>query len=92
MFYDCKNMLSIDLSNFNTDKVTNMEGTVYGCSNLKEIEGLKYLISNNVINMQIMFYECNNLISINLSKFHTDKVNIPSFTTVWRECFMDVQI
>ena len=37
MFYECKNLISIDLSNFKTDNVTDISYMFNGCSNLKEI-------------------------------------------------------
>ena len=37
MFQNCWNLLSIDLSNFKTDKVNNMNYKFSGCSNLKEL-------------------------------------------------------
>ena len=46
-----------------------------GYSNLKEIKGLNNFITDNVTNMIGMFYNCSNLISIDLSNFKTDKVN-----------------
>ena len=35
MFYKCSSLTNIDLSNFNTQNVTNMEDMFYGCSSLK---------------------------------------------------------
>ena len=37
MFYKCKRLKSIDLSNFDTSKVTNMGSLFYECSQLIEI-------------------------------------------------------
>ena len=79
MFADCKNLKSIDLSNFKTDNITHMGGMFVGCDNLNEIKGLNNFISSNINNMNSMFYECKNLISINLSNFKTDNVNDMSY-------------
>ena len=45
-----------------------------GCNNLKEIKGLNNLITNKVTDMSWMFYDCKNLISIDISNFKTDNV------------------
>ena len=36
MFYDCYSLISLDLSNFNTQNVTNMSGMFAGCNSLKK--------------------------------------------------------
>ena len=38
MFYDCKTISSIDLSNFNTQNVINMKSMFYGCKSLSSID------------------------------------------------------
>ena len=35
MFYDCNSLKSLDLSNFNTQNVTDMWFLFYGCNSLK---------------------------------------------------------
>ena len=37
MFYECSSLKELNLSNFNTNNVTNMSHMFYGCSSLKEI-------------------------------------------------------
>ena len=37
MFYECSSLEELNLSNFNTNKVTNMYGMFLGCSSLKEL-------------------------------------------------------
>ena len=36
MFYGCNSLISLDLSNFNTQNVTNMRGMLAGCNSLKK--------------------------------------------------------
>ena len=36
MFYGCSSLSNIDLSNFNTNNVTEMHDIFYGCSSLKK--------------------------------------------------------
>ena len=47
MFGDCKLLTNINLSNFNTNNVTNMNSMFYGCSSLKDIN-LSNFNTNNV--------------------------------------------
>ena len=37
MFFDCRSLISLNLSGFDTRKVTDMDAMFYGCTNLKEI-------------------------------------------------------
>ena len=55
MFENCSSIYSIDLSNFDTSKVNNMEGMFNKCHKLKEIKGINKFNTNQVSNMQGMF-------------------------------------
>ena len=44
------------------------------CSNLTTIEGIEYLNTERVTNMNCMFFECKALASLDVSKFNTGKV------------------
>lgn len=44
------------------------------CHNLVEIEGIDNLNTSNVTSMENMFYECNSLTSLDVSKFETSNV------------------
>ena len=46
----------------------------YNFSKLTEIENVNLLDTSNVINMRAMFYECNRLTNLDVSKFDTSKV------------------
>ena len=59
---------------FKTYAPTSLEHFFAGCSTLETISGLEYLNTENVTNMYRMFYECNKLSSLDLSKFNTEKV------------------
>ena len=37
MFSGCSSLKELNLNNFNTNNVTNMNGMFYGCSSLKEL-------------------------------------------------------
>ena len=59
---------------FKTYAPTSLAHFFAGCSTLETISGLEYLNTENVTNMYRMFYECNKLSSLDLSKFNTEKV------------------
>ena len=59
---------------FKTYAPTSLEHFFAGCSTLETISGLEYLNTANVTNMYRMFYSCQNLSSLDLSKFNTEKV------------------
>ena len=73
MFSDCSSLKNINLSNFNTNNVTNMIGMFSGCLSLKDIN-LSNFNTNNVTNMGSMFDGCSSLKDINLSNFITNNV------------------
>ena len=73
MFYQCENLKSIDLSEFNTQKITNMEGMFKKCENLENIN-LSFFDTKNVKNMKYLFSDCYNLEKINLNSFDTTNV------------------
>ena len=73
MFCGCSNIISIDLSCFDTKNVTNMSNMFDKCYNLTKID-LSSFNTENVSNMSYMFSVCTNLIKINVSSFNTKKV------------------
>ena len=73
MFHGCDKIKSIDLSNFNTENVTNILYMFSGCKNLKNID-LSNFITDKVTTMSYMFYDCKNLENIDLSTFNTENV------------------
>ena len=78
MFWNCRNLSSLDLTNFNTTKVENMFGMFNGCENLSSL-----VISNfntaNVTDMSNMFYLCKNLSSLDIPNFNTANVTDMSY-------------
>ena len=55
MFYECKSLNELNLSNFNTNNVINMEYMFCGCSSLQELN-LSNFNTSNVYNMNRMFF------------------------------------
>ena len=68
-----KNILELDLSNFDTSKVTRMDDMFYGMSNLATLN-LSNFNTSKVTRMDGMFYGMSNLTTLNLSSFNTSKV------------------
>ena len=72
MFRGCSNVTEIDLSNFDTSKVTNMGYMFAYCSQLTSLD-LSNFITSNVTNMGCMFDGCSQLSFLDLSNFETSK-------------------
>jgi surface protein len=73
MFSECSALTKLDISSFNTVKVTKMGDMFCRCSGLSSID-LKSFDTRNVTDMSAMFYGCTGLTSIDLSNFDTSKV------------------
>ena len=73
LFSDLVNCISMDLGQFNTQRVTHMENMFYHCTNLSSLN-LSSFDTSNVIDMHGMFSYCYNLSSLNLSSFDTSHV------------------
>ena len=79
MFYsrfkgsEIKNILEIDLSNFDTSKVANMESMFERKPNLTTLN-LSSFDTSQVTNMSRMFFGMSNLTSLNLFNFDTSQV------------------
>ena len=73
MFNKCSSLKEIDLSNFHTDNVCNMDSMFSGCP--FEKINLSNFITDNVKSLEGMFSSCSSLKEINLSKFNTSKVS-----------------
>ena len=72
MFYFCQRLTELDLTNFDTLKVTDMNYMFFKVR-AQEID-LSSFNTSNVTNMSYMFGECGFLTNINLSGFNTSKV------------------
>ena len=73
MFYDMRNFTILNLSNFDTSKVTNMQYMFFVTPNLTTLD-LSSFNTSNVTDMSYMFTHMYNLTSLNLSSFNTSKV------------------
>ena len=55
LFQKCNELISLDLSNFNTSKVTEMQFMFNKCYKLKEIKGINNFNTFNLANMIAIF-------------------------------------
>ena len=58
-------MKNLDLSNFNTQNVTNMENMFYGCKSLLSLN-LSNFNAKSINSMNTMFYGCTSLVKQNV--------------------------
>ena len=76
MFNGCKDLTTLDLSNFDTQNVKDMYMMFSGCSSLKSLDlssfNTKKVASST--SMDFMFSGCSSLTSLNVSSFNTSNV------------------
>ena len=90
MFYYCRSLSSLNLSNINTANVKNMAYMFYYCQSLSSLN-LSNINTANVTDMEKMFYSCSKLSSLDLTNFNTAKVknmrsmfwNCSALTTIY---------
>ena len=82
LFYNCKSLSSVNLSNLNTSKVTNMYGMFYYTA-LTSLD-LSNLDTSNVTNMSWMFRNCKSLTSLNVSNWDTS--NLTDMSQIFANC------
>ena len=73
IFSEHRSLTTLDLSNFDTSKVTNMSGMFKGCRNLTNLD-LSSFDTSNVTDMSQMFNLCYGLTNLDLSSFDTSTV------------------
>ena len=82
MFSNCAALTSLDLSNFDTQNVTNMYSMFNYCSALPSLD-LSSFNTEKVTNMSYMFYGCTSLVNI----FVTNKWSTAAVTSSVRMFF-----
>ena len=73
MFSGCSSLTSLDVSHFDTSKVTTMYCMFSGCSSLTSLD-VSHFDTGNVQYMGLMFFGCSSLTSLDVSHFDTGKV------------------
>ena len=93
LFYYCENLESIDLSSFDTSKVTHIGWMFFHCYKIKYIIIPETFKTSKVVSMKSMFSHCQSLISLNLSSFDTTQVTEMCF--MFKNCtklkYLDIQ-
>ena len=84
MFSDCKNLMSMDLSGFDTSNVKEMSNMFSNCESLL-ILVLSGFDTSNVTNMGYMFESCRNVTNLNLSGFDTS--NVTNMKNMFHGCY-----
>ena len=74
MFSRCNSLEYLDISNFDTCNVGNMNHMFFCCFKLKEIKGINNFNTSKVNNMSFMFSWCESLEYLDLSNFDTSNV------------------
>ena len=83
MFCGCRKLKTLNISNFDTNKVTNMSTMFNACMNLTELN-ISNFDTGNVTDMSLMFSFCSNLATLNLSNFDTR--NVTNMESMFHEC------
>ena len=84
MFYGCKKLSSLDLSELNFSNVEDMRSLFYNCSKLEYVNfSNKNTISPKLI--EAMFCNCHSLKNVDLSKFNT--INVESMKDMFKDCY-----
>ena len=84
MFSELKQIEILDLSQFDTSKVKDMENMFSECYKLKGIKGLEKFNTSNIINMAGMFEKLYEKESLDLSSFDTSIVT--NMSLMFNEC------
>jgi surface protein len=84
LFYFCNKLISLDVTNWDTSNVTNMEEMFFENYKLKTITGLETWNTSNVTTMNKMFDGCSLLTSLDLSNWDTS--NVTNMTRMFGDC------
>ena len=77
MFYNCKNIINIDLSFFNYKNMKNLSYMFCGCHLLKSLQYISNWDTKNVTDMSYMLNKCSSLVTLSdISNWNTKNVNL----------------
>jgi surface protein len=80
MFFDCEELIELDLSSFNLERVTNTYLMFGLCFKLKRIKMNNNTRTNNLEDMSYMFSNCKSLEYINTEIFKVNKITSLNYT------------
>ena len=75
MFCNCIAVPSLDLSHFSTPKLYNLQGTFQSCNAVTNITFSNAFVSDNIETMYQTFFDCQKLLSLDLSGFNSSLTN-----------------
>lgn len=78
LFNSCSGLKSLDLSNWDTSNVTNMQSTFSNCSKLASLD-VSGWDTSKVTTMAYMFYGCQKMTRLDLSSWHTPNLTNTSY-------------
>ena len=84
MFANCNDIISIDLSSFNSLNVKSMGNMFANCIELSDLN-LSSFNTTNVKDMKYMFFLCLKLNNLNLSSFNT--TNVEDMRSMFEKCY-----
>jgi surface protein len=91
MFFNFDNIISIDLSKFDSSKVSDMSLMFYDCTKLESIN-LENMNTSSLKDMKYMFYDCQSLKYIDLSYFDTSQVENMEFLFASCESLISINL
>ena len=83
MFNGCSSLTTLDLSSWNTSKVSAINAMFWLCSNLTTLD-LSSWDTSSVMDMNSMFYGCSGLTTLDVSSWDTSKVT--SMGNMFNDC------
>ncbi|MBQ3409715.1 MAG: InlB B-repeat-containing protein [Clostridia bacterium] len=83
-FNNCPSLTSLDVSDFNTEKVTDMQQLFNGCSSLTSLD-LTEFNTEKVTSMRNMFSGCSSLTNLDVSRFNTK--NVTTMKAMFDNCY-----
>lgn len=83
-FRNCSELISVDVSSFNTSNVTTMKGMFSGCTSLTKITGLENFDMKKVNDVSCMFMDCSSLTDANIEGLAFE--NIQSNDDIFFNC------
>ena len=83
LFEDCDKIIEINLTHFNTSKVSNMLHMFRNCKELKYLD-ISNIDTSKVSNMGAMFEGCESLISLDITNF--DTTSCTNIGTMFKDC------
>ena len=84
MFVGCDKLKVLNISNWNTSKVTNMNCLFGWCHSLTSMDLSLWDVSS-VVAMQEMFIQCTSLVSLNLSNWDVSSLKEPQ--KMFKDCY-----